>query len=182
MIGVQLDQFGMSSNALNLPKVGQIGILVYNVEKTRSHYEKVYSIKPWIVFEKKPEFAIERTGPVDATLKIATAYCGGVQLELIQVVSGRSYYNETLDVREGLHHLGFMVNDLEKRLEICRANGIGVLQRGQIKLKLVTVDYAYLDTATQGGIIFELIQTRIGSIKMKMNWLNHRISAWTGIQ
>ncbi len=182
MIGVQLDQFGMSSNTLNLPKVGQIGILVYDVEKTRAHYEKVYGVKPWIVFEKKPEFAIEKTGPADATLKIATAYCGGVQLELIQVVSGRSSYNETLDVREGLHHLGFMVNDLEKRLEICRANGIEVLQRGQMKLKLVTVDYAYLDTAAQGGIIFELIQTRIGPIKMKMNWFNHRISAWTGIQ
>ncbi|MBM4325912.1 MAG: hypothetical protein FJ118_02000 [Deltaproteobacteria bacterium] len=182
MKAVQLDQFGMSSNALNLPKVGQIGILVYDVEKTRAHYEKVYGIKPWIVFEKKPEFTIEKTGPVDATLKIATAYLGTVQLELIQVVSGRSYYNETLDVREGLHHLGFMVNDLEKRLEICKANGIGVLQRGQIKLKLITVDYAYLDTAAQGGIIFELIQTRIGPIKMKMNRLNHRISAWTGIQ
>ena len=172
----------MNIQALGLPKVGQIGILVYDVDKTVAYYETVFGIRPWIVFEKKPEFTIEKHGPVDATLKIATAYCGGVQIELIQVVSGRSYYNDTLDVREGLHHIGFMVNDLERRLKICKANGIEVLQRGQIKLKLVTIDYAYLDTAAQGGIIFELIQSRIGPVKMKMNWLNHLISAWTGLQ
>ena len=87
-----------------------------------------------------------------------------------------------LEAHEGLHHLGFMVNDLEERIEHFKANGIEVLQRGQIKLKLITVDYAYFDTRSQGGIIFELIQTRIGPIKMRMNWLNHRLSAWTGIQ
>ncbi|BCS95757.1 hypothetical protein DSLASN_13890 [Desulfoluna limicola] len=119
---------------------------------------------------------------MDAKLKIATAYAGGVQLELIEVVSGRSYYSDMLDTHEGLHHLGFMVNDLEKRLEVCKAQGIKVLQRGRIKMKLVTVDYAYLDTRAQGGIIFELIQTRIGPFKVKMNRFNHLFSAWTGLQ
>ncbi len=171
----------MSIGKLRLPKVGQIGILVYDLEKNIHYYENAFGIKPWITFEKKPEFTIEKSGAVDATLKIGTAYTGGVQLELIQVTKGRSYYNDTLDTREGLHHLGFMVTDMENRLKKCEELGIEVIQRGQLKLKLITIDYAYLDTTKDGGCIFELIQARVGPIKMKMNWFNHRLSAWTGL-
>lgn len=65
------------------------------------------------------------------------------------MVKGRSYYNDTLDTRAGLRHLGFMVNDLEKRVEACRTQGIGVIQRGQSKG--FTVDYAYMDTVASAG-------------------------------
>ena len=74
-----------------------------------------------------------------------------------------------------------MVHDLEARLERCKALGIEVLHRGRIRLKAVVVDYAYLDTTAHGGIVFELIQTRVGFVPMKMNRLNHRVSAWLGI-
>ncbi len=166
---------------LKLPPVGQIGYVVYDVDKTAALYERTFGIKPWVVNIHEPVYTIEKHGPVQATLKIAMAYSGGLQLELIEVVKGRSYYNDTLDTREGLHHLGFMVNDLEHRIAACRAAGIEVLQRGQIKHKGFTVDYAYMDTVAVGGVIFEFIQTRLGPLPVKMNRFTHRLSALLGI-
>jgi methylmalonyl-CoA/ethylmalonyl-CoA epimerase len=166
---------------LKLPSVGQIGMVVYDVDKTLDYYAKTFGIKPWSVNTYQPVFTLEKSGPVHATLKIAMAYSGGVQIELIEVTQGRSYYNDTLDQREGLHHLGFMVNDLEERVEACRAQGIGVIQRGQIKHKGFTVDYAYMDTVAIGGVIFEFIQTRLGPIPIKMNRFTHHLSCWLGI-
>jgi len=166
---------------LRLPPIGQIGMVVYDVDKTAAYYEKTFGIRPWSVNTYQPVFTHEKSGPVHATLKIAMAYAGGVQIELIQVTQGRSYYNDTLDHREGLHHLGFMVNDLEKRVAACQDQGIGVIQRGRIKHKGFTVDYAYMDTVGLGGVIFEFIQTRLGPLPVKMNRFTHRLSCWLGI-
>jgi len=166
---------------LKLPPVGQIGMVVYDVDKTAAYYEQTFGIRPWSVNTYQPVFTREKSGPVHATLKIAMAYAGGIQIELIQVTRGRSYYNDTLDHREGLHHLGFMVNDLERRVAACQDQGIGVIQRGRIKHKGFTVDYAYMDTLSVGGVIFEFIQTRLGPVPVKMNRFTHHLSCWLGI-
>ncbi|MEA2101804.1 MAG: VOC family protein [Thermodesulfobacteriota bacterium] len=92
-----------------------------------------------------------------------------------------SFYNDTLDTHEGLHHLGFMVNDLESRIAACKKHRIEVIQRGQIRHKGITVDYAYLDTREPGETIFELIQTRLGPIPIKMSPISHCIASFLGI-
>ena len=165
---------------IKLPRLGQIGMVVYSADRTMEHFKSL-GICPWMLWEGLPEFTIEKQGPVKASLKIAMAYSGGVQIELIEVTSGRSYYNDTLDKREGLHHLGFMVNNLEKRVEQCKAIGIDVLQSGRIKSKGFTVDYAYMDTQAQCGVIIEFIQTRLGPLSLKMNQFTHKLACKLGI-
>jgi 4-hydroxyphenylpyruvate dioxygenase-like putative hemolysin len=54
---------------------------------------------------------------------------------------------------EGIHHLGFRVEDFEAKLQQAKAMGFEVLQTGPFGRF-----YAYLDTRRQGGIIFELIE------------------------
>jgi hypothetical protein len=165
---------------IKLPGLGQIGMVVYNAEKTMEHFKNL-GIGPWMLWEGTPEFTIEKTGPVNASLKILMAYSGSVQIELIEVTSGRSYYNDTLDKREGLHHLGYMVNNLEKRIEECRTAGIEVLQRGQIKSKGFTVDYAYMDTQASCGVVIEFIQSKLGPLPLKMNRFTHTLACKLGI-
>lgn len=165
---------------IKLPHLGQIGIVVYNATRTMEHLESL-GIGPWMLWEGTPEFTIEKQGPVNASLKILMAYSGSVQIELIEVTSGRSYYNDTLDKREGLHHLGYMVNNLEKRIEECKAAGIEVLQRGQIKSKGFTVDYAYMDTQASCGVIIEFIQSKLGPLPLKMNRFTHALACKLGI-
>ncbi len=165
---------------IKLPGVGQIGMVVYSVDRTMESFKKL-GIGPWMLWEGTPEFTLEKDGPVNASLKIAMAYSGGVQLELIEVTSGRSYYNDTLDSREGLHHLGYMVNNLEELVHQCKDIGIEILQRGQIKSKGFTIDYAYMDTRKSCGVIMEFIQTRLGPLPLKMNRLTHNLACKLGI-
>jgi methylmalonyl-CoA/ethylmalonyl-CoA epimerase len=167
-------------SGIKLPGVGQIGMVVYSVDSTMKYFKSL-GIGPWMLWEGAPEFTIEKHGSVNASLKIAMAYSGGIQLELIEVTSGRSYYNDTLDKHEGLHHLGYMVNNLEKLVDKCKAMGIEVLQRGQIKSKGFTIDYAYMDTQAHCGVIIEFIQTRLGPLPLKMNRATHNIACKLGI-
>ncbi|BCS95756.1 hypothetical protein DSLASN_13880 [Desulfoluna limicola] len=52
----------MNIKGLNFPKVGQVGILVYDCEKTARHYEEAFGIKPWIIFEKNRNLPSRKTG------------------------------------------------------------------------------------------------------------------------
>ena len=174
-------QFNKTAAELRLPAIGQIGYVVYDIGKTRTYYEKTFGIGPWTVYESRPDSAIEKSGPVNINLKVAIAYSGPLQIELIEVMEGRCFYNEMLDHREGFHHLGFFVNNIEKRLAECRERNIQLLHRGQIRRRGITIDYAYLDTAERSLSIIEFIQIRFGPIPVKMNRLAHRISALLGI-
>jgi len=166
---------------LHLPKVGQIGMVVKDVDRTMQYYKETFGIHPWIVYEGGPVFAIERGEKVNPVFKIGLSYLGSVQIELIQILSGKSYHTELLKTGEGLHHLGFMVKDLEQRLDACRKQGINVIQQGQISSKGFIIDYAYLDTVDIGGVIFEFIQTRIGPVKITMSPLKLKLAAAIGL-
>jgi len=75
-----------------------------------------------------------------------------------------------------LHHLGFIVNDFTERLRACQAAGIEVLQQGGIEEMGFRIDYAYLDTVATGGVIFELIQNRVGNLNVGMSPLLLRLA------
>ncbi len=64
-----------------------------------------------------------------------------------------------------------MVQGLEKRLDACQKLGIAVLQRGTIKDIGFTVDYAYLDTVDEAGVVIEFIQWRVGALPLPANRL-----------
>ena len=132
-------------------KVDQIGIVVEDVEKYVQFYEKVFGVEPFPIVES----AIN-----SAKLKIVLFELGEVEIELIQVVEGESIHSRFLEeTGEGLHHLGFFVNDLEDELARLEEDGIKVLERGEV---LGTVKFAYLDTKEALGLVLELIQWRVG--------------------
>jgi len=166
---------------LRLPKLGQIGYVVTDIDKTMAYYKDTLGISPWIVLDERPDPCIEKGEEVHPLLRIALAYMGPVQMELIQVVEGESLHlNHVRESKGGVHHLGFMVQDLDKRLDACHKMGIGILQRGTIKDIGFTIDYAYLDTVDQAGIILELIQWRLGSIPLPINRLVYNVVSWVG--
>jgi hypothetical protein len=76
---------------------------------------------------------------------------------LFEVREGRSLHSEFLDKgREGVHHLGFIVNKEEKEriaAEFAKA-GIEVVQGARRE----NVSYAFFDTEKTGGAFFELIE------------------------
>ena len=128
-------------------KVDQIGIVVRDMEVTMKFYEKMFGIEPFPTVES----AID-----SAKLKIGLFQLGEVQIELIQVLKGETIHSKFVEKRgEGLHHLGFFVEDIEKELARLEKEGIKVLERGSV---LGVVKFAYLDTESFFGVVLELIQ------------------------
>lgn len=150
---------------LRLPAVGQLGFVVRDTDETARYYEKVFGLGPWTIMDGKTEDCTNRGVPVTIRGKIGVAQVGAVQFELIQILEGESIHSEFLQERgEGLHHIGFHVRDIEARLEACREAGIEILQQGTIKQGPITINYAYLDTVSIGGVVFEYIQYRLGPV------------------
>ena len=80
---------------------------------------------------------------------------GGMGLELIQPLKGRSIYDEFLEEKgEGAHHVCYNVEDLDKEIADMAKAGFKVIQTGGI----AGVKWAYFDTDRDGGIIIELGQ------------------------
>jgi catechol 2,3-dioxygenase-like lactoylglutathione lyase family enzyme len=128
---------------LSLPRVGQIGYVVSNINKAIAYYEETFGISPWILLDERPEPCIEGGKEVHPLLRIALAYNGPVQIEFIQVLDGESFHLKHVGESEGeAHHLGFMVQNIDRRLDAYHKRGIEILQRGTIKDAGVTIDYA----------------------------------------
>lgn len=156
-----------------MPRLSQIGIYVKDMEAAIARFQGVFGIGPWLVLEGETAYCLDRGCEVSVKGRIAMGYSGGIQLELINIAEGNNLYLDTLGGREeGLHHLGFEVNDLEERLRACEEAGIGVLQRGTLKQLGMTIDYAYLDTQDTVGVILEFIQTRFLGFQARQSpWL-----------
>lgn len=166
---------------MKLPKLGQIGYVVKDVDKTVSYYRDTLGIRPWMLLDERPEPCLEKGKEVHPLLRIALAYMGTVQVELIQVVEGESVHlNHPEESQWRVHHLGFMVQDIDKRLDACQKLGIGLLQRGTIRDIGFMVDYAYLDTVEQAGVVIEFIQWRLGAVPLPVNRLIFNILCRAG--
>jgi catechol 2,3-dioxygenase-like lactoylglutathione lyase family enzyme len=150
---------------LRLPAIGQLGFVVRDTDETARYYEQVFGLGPWTIMDGETSECTNRGVPVTIRGKIGIAQVGAVQLELIQILQGESIHSEFLKERgEGLHHIGFYVRDIGARLQACKDADIEVLQRGAIKQGPITIDYAYLDTVSIGGAVFEYIQYRLGPV------------------
>ncbi len=143
---------------VQLPPVGQVGVVVKDLDECMEYYSSTFGIGPWRVVELDfPEVKLrDETHPWK--VRVGFASLGPVELELIQVVGGRSIHSEFLDEgREGLHHLGFFCAAEEKERILADAEkaGIKVIQGG--KSQYHSGSYAYLETDKIGGILFEFI-------------------------
>jgi catechol 2,3-dioxygenase-like lactoylglutathione lyase family enzyme len=166
---------------LKLPRLGQVGIVVKDIDKTIEYYQGTLGIGPWAVFKGEPAWCRESCGEVTTSGKIAMAQVGPVQIELIQILEGRSVYADLLGEGEGLHHLGFFVRDIDKRLQAAKDAGIEVIQHGLLKQMGLTIEYAYLDTLATGGVIMEFIQAGFMGLPFPMRWSPLlRMGAWLG--
>jgi len=147
-----------------LPPVSQVGIVVNDIEKTAEYYSSTFGIGPFSIVDVNMDGAILRGNPVKTTIKAGFAQSGPIQIELIQPVEGDNIYTEFLQSKgEGLHHLGFQVDDMQSLLAGFAERGIQpVFQRD-----FGVMAFAYLDTDRVGGVMFELLWTKPRSKESK---------------
>jgi methylmalonyl-CoA/ethylmalonyl-CoA epimerase len=91
----------------------------------------------------------------DMDLRIGRSDLGGLTVELIQPLEGKSIYSEFLEEKgEGLHHIAFMVEDVDVEVAELEKKGFEVIQTGAMP----NTKWAYLESVESGGPLIELCQ------------------------
>ena len=134
----------------------QVGIVVKSVDESVKYYEKVFGFGP---------FEIRQVDYPDATYYGKTAgyrgkraffYLGPIQIELIELVDGKTIHEAFLKEKgEGVHHIAFQVNNIEESKKNAEKAGLEVTQ------SFTRPDgsgFTYLGSDGIGGLAFELIQ------------------------
>ncbi len=145
----------MHTGRLDLRSVDQVSIAVKDIGKVIESWSSMLGIGPWSYRESTGKDAEGRAWKT----RIAYACLGPVEVELIQPLEGNSPQAGFIARHgEGLHHLGFLVDDLEAEFAALMAQGARALAHGP-------GNYAYMETGGPGGLLFEL---------MSREWWAHR--------
>jgi hypothetical protein len=134
----------------------QIAIVVRDIEATMRTYVEDYGIGPWDVYEFNPDTVkdLREDGePVERSWRLAIAYVGQVQWELIQPLDDESIYAHFLAEKgEGLHHVGVAVPSYDDTITALAEKGRRVILGGEYG----GLNFAYLSTDEDLGLITEI--------------------------
>lgn len=123
---------GNYSQGVKVKGINQICIVVKDVQKVAENYWNILGIGPWdiYVWEAPLVYDYKYLGkPAWARAKMALTQVGAVQFKLVEHLDGDSIYRDFLTEHgEGLHHLNFLVDDVDETAEILVEQGFPSLQ------------------------------------------------------
>lgn len=134
----------------------QIGIVVKSIEETVKHLQHIIGISGPIEYRDVNYTNATYYGETAGYRgKRAFFNIGPVAIELIELVDGKTIHEPFLKEKgEGLHHIGFEVENLQQSIKDAEKRGLKVTQSF---FREDGSGFAYLDSDKVGGIIFELI-------------------------
>ncbi len=128
--------------------VDHISFAVKDIDEVIEAWSKLYGFGPWTFRENGGTDAKRRPWKI----RMAFAYIGPMQIELVQCMEGRIFQSRFLDAwGEGLHHIGFYVDNVD-------AEAANLVAQGAKLLIQDPGNFAYLDAGGPGGAIFELMK------------------------
>lgn len=141
-------------NNESVEKIAHIGIAVQSLETSLPFYRDVLKMN------------VEAIEIVDSEkVKVAFLKIGDTHLELLEPIDDSSPIQSFINKRgEGIHHIALEVDDIEKRLDTMRENGIKLINEvpkdgaGNAKI-------AFLHPKSTNGVLYELCQYEKGSDK-----------------
>lgn len=140
---------------LKFKKIGQIGIVTKDVEKTAKKMEQLFGIGPFKFMVTNYKNKMYRGKPEDFGVKIALANVGPIQIELMQPLAGKSIWKESIAKRGyGLHHIALEIDDMETKVKEFEEEGFKIIQSGEREV----VKWGYLDTEEELDVTFELLE------------------------
>ncbi|MCD8510619.1 MAG: VOC family protein [Bacillus sp. (in: Bacteria)] len=138
--------------------VAQIGIVVEDIEKTAKEYAGFFGVE---MPEIRVTGAREEAGTTykgkgtDARAKLAFFEMGNLQIELIEPDEHPSTWREHLDKHgEGVHHLAFMVEDMDGKIVKLGQKNVPPIQQGNFP----GGKYGYMDTTKNLKIMMEILE------------------------
>jgi hypothetical protein len=137
-------------------KINQLGYIFKDVKKQAKIMEELYDIPKFSFLENKDNIYQYRGNPSKISTRIGLSRLFNTQIELIQLIEGECIFKEFIDSgREGLHHFGIFVENLESYIEEFKKRGFVVVHAGQTAKQRV----AYFDTDKTFGVFLEFQET-----------------------
>ncbi len=141
--------------------VAQVAMIVKDIDQTVKYYWKELGVGPWYFYTytkplvKKMSYHGE---PADYKMRVALANLGQVQLELIEILDEDTIYADFVKEHGyGIHHIQFLIEDVQSALAEAEAIGIKVIQDGSGFGLDGDGYYGYLDTEEKFGLTIELV-------------------------
>ena len=148
----------MSEINLGNLKINQLGYVYKDIKKQAKILEENLGLPKFAFLENKPtkyKYRGEET-IVQTTLGFSRSL--NVQVELIQLISGECIFKEFIEAgKEGLHHFGIYVDDVDAIVREYAKKGYSVVHEG---LTAGVQKVAYIDTYDDFGVFIEFQQTR----------------------
>jgi methylmalonyl-CoA/ethylmalonyl-CoA epimerase len=144
-------------------KFHHVGIVVRDKDNAIEFYKSL-GIGPFTSFVGPSGLSVTETKVLGKAaghsfLECSTAL-GGSRVTIIQPLEGgESVYSEFFEKKgEGLHHIAFIVDDLDKEIASMAKMGCSVIQSGTVMQNgKARSKYCYFDTDKVGGTIIELV-------------------------
>ncbi len=135
-------------------KVHHVGVVVNDMKKALAHYESL-GLGHFEPLKLSPAEGFLRGKSLISTPIISMGEVGGIVIELLQPTEDESLIKEFYEARgEGVHHIAFLVDDIDKETEKLVRKGFKVL----FNQKFGKGGCAFFDTGHVGGVWIELFR------------------------
>lgn len=129
--------------------IEHIGIAVSNLAAAIDLYEKLFGLKCYNI-EEVP----------DQKVKTAFFKVGETKIELLESTDPESSIGKFIATRgEGIHHIAFAVNDIEKQLKHAEEIGIRLIDARPRK-GAEGLDIAFLHPKSTSGVLIEICEDK----------------------
>lgn len=134
---------------MELTHIEHIGIAVNSLEEAIPYYEKTLGLKCYAIEEVK-----------DQKVKTAFFKIGQTKLELLESTDPDGPIGKFLEKKgQGVHHIAFAVNDIEKNLEEAEGNGVRLIDKVPRK-GAEGLDIAFLHPKSTFGVLTEFCEDK----------------------
>jgi catechol 2,3-dioxygenase-like lactoylglutathione lyase family enzyme len=132
-----------------------VGMKVDDIERSRALYGQLFGM----TWEPVSEYALADAvleGEVSPSRTLVSHgwSVDGTEIEMVQVVEGRTADHLVLGDHEGLSHVAFSVDDLKSAVAAAETAGL----RRVSEWSSPAVDYVFLAGAALGGLLVQLVQ------------------------
>lgn len=145
---------------LGTTKIEQLAFVVKDLDKAADSYCALLGVeKPNVIHSGPREVCqVEFDGkPTDADSKYMFIKTPLLEIELIEPGIAPSTWKKHLEEHgEGIHHISFVVKDMDEKIETFEKLGYPVIQKGNFYSGKGR--YAYLDTVKDFKVIIELLE------------------------
>jgi methylmalonyl-CoA/ethylmalonyl-CoA epimerase len=129
--------------------IEHIGIAVKNLEESISYWENVFGLKCYAIEEVKDQ-------------KVRTAFfmVGQTKIELLESTDPEGPIGKFIEKKgEGIHHIAFAVNDIEKVLADTESKGVQLIDKAPRK-GAEGLDIAFLHPKSTYGVLTEICENK----------------------